>query len=661
LFGLSIAALAAITFFLHRAKAAPKVAAYAWAISAGTLAAGWVLMEEAGARRLTQIEHMVEGLAPTYARELEHLGHAKIGLDTPPDDPLYQSLIESQIRWLKANSAIADVYTFRLDERGRVRLVVDSETDYDHDGAYIGDRESRTEIGELYGETPAPLLALAFRGKSVFDSEPVTDRWGVWVSAYEPMFDSQGRVEAVLGVDFPADEWMREQRQARMSTMIAVALFEALVLTCAAVIAGLSAHLHQHRTAEAALWASHQELVEARKRAEAASEAKSQFLANMSHEVRTPMTAILGFAENLSDPDLTGEERHAAVETIRRNGQRLVEILNDILDLSRIEAGRLQFERLWCSPIEPARDVIDLLAPQAASKGIGLSLTLDDRLPASILSDPSRLRQILVNLVGNAVKFTHQGEVKLIVETVESGDGQSVEFRVTDTGIGMGPEQVSRVFEPFMQGDESTTRRYGGAGLGLAICRRLASMLGGDVTAESELGRGSTFRLRLPLGADRPRPCEATANGPVEAPPDEPVSAKPLAGLSLLLAEDGPDNQRLISFVLKRAGGDVTVVENGALAIEAVDKARSDGRAFDLVLMDMQMPVMDGYAAAGELRRKGFCGPIIALTAHAMAGDRQKCLEAGCDDYAVKPIDRAALVALIARRAAAGYAGALPA
>jgi signal transduction histidine kinase/ActR/RegA family two-component response regulator len=652
--------LLAITFYMRRARAARKVSVCAWALSLATLVAGWVLVDRAGELRLAQIERMVAGFAPTYARELEHLGHARIGVGTPATEPLYQSLIDAQIRWLKANAAIADVYTFRLDERGRVLLIVDSETDYNDNGRYEGDRESRTEIGELYDEVPDEMLAVAFGGKSVFDSEPITDRWGVWVSAYEPMLDSTGRVEAVLGVDFPAELWVRERRQARMSMMIAVAMFEVLVLTGAAVIAALSAHLQRHKQSEAALRASHAELVDARKRAEAANEAKSQFLANMSHEVRTPMTAILGFAENLSDPELTEADRQSAVETIRRNGRRLVEILNDILDLSRIEAGRLQFERLWRPPVEVARDVHELLLPQAAAKEIDLALSIGENLPATICTDPSRLRQILVNLVGNAIKFTHQGEVKLAVEVVAAGDERRVEFRVSDTGIGMTAEQVARVFDPFMQADASTTRRYGGAGLGLAISKRLASMLGGDLTGESELGRGSTFRLCLPISDGLAPPESAIPDRKTSPPAGLTASAKPLAGLALLLAEDGPDNQRLISYLLRRAGAEVTIVENGELAIGAVENATARGRTYDLILMDMQMPVLDGYAAVRELRQRGCKLPIVALTAHAMAGDQQKCLDAGCDDYAVKPIDRAALIDLIASRAAAGYAGSLP-
>jgi len=409
-------------------------------------------------------------------------------------------------------------------------------------------------------------------------------------------------------------------------------------------------------------------LKEAMERAELANRAKSDFLANMSHEIRTPMTAILGYAEQLLDPSLTEQERTEAVHILRRNGQHLLEIINDILDLSKIEADKLEPELVSCSPQQVVADVYALMRARAEEKGLRWEAEISGPFPELVRTDPTRLRQILINLVGNAIKFTHTGSVRLVASLVP-GSGQDggqagqpmLRFDVIDTGIGMSPEQVSGLFRPFTQADSSTTRQYGGTGLGLAISKRLAQALGGDLTVRSQRGKGSTFTLtiatgslegvRLVTGSSLMNLNQATA--PASEPPDEGLGERPLAGKNVLLAEDGPDNQRLIAFVLRKAGANVTVAENGQVAVEYVTRARVLGRPYDAVLMDMQMPVMDGYAATRRLRELGHTVPIIALTAHAMAGAREACLETGCDDFAAKPIDRRQLIATIQKHIAA--------
>jgi Amt family ammonium transporter len=399
-----------------------------------------------------------------------------------------------------------------------------------------------------------------------------------------------------------------------------------------------------------ALERANADLERARRKAERAAAAKTEFLANMSHEIRTPMTAILGFTDILlEDGAASAAERFEALRTIRRNGAYLLEILNDILDFSKIEANRLEIEQLPCSPRRITTDVAELLRPRADAKGVALRVALDDTVPEKLVSDPVRLRQILLNLIGNAVKFTPTGHVQITLRFDRLD--QTIEFDVEDTGIGIASDVLAQVFEPFRQGDSSMTRRFGGTGLGLAITKRLVERLGGAITATSVVGRGSTFRVRLPAQLID---SDATASDD----PDTPSTAGFRAALRelrshgrVLVVEDGPDNQRVIRHVLERAGYEVTIAENGLVGVELALAAAEEGTPFSVVLMDVQMPVLDGYGATRQLRDQGYTGPIIALTAHALPSERQRCLEAGCDAFATKPLERLELLETIARHA----------
>jgi len=382
------------------------------------------------------------------------------------------------------------------------------------------------------------------------------------------------------------------------------------------------------------------EMQRAMEAAEATSRSKSEFLANMSHEIRTPMTAILGYAELLLRQNLEETERLNCLTTIRRNGQHLLNVINDILDISKIEAGKMTVERIGCSPGQILADIGMLMRGRAWEKGLGFELQFAGPIPAMIQSDPTRLRQVLMNLVGNAIKFTQSGGIKMVA-SVDSKDTSDplLKVEVVDTGIGLTIEQRMRLLKPFTQADTSTTRKFGGTGLGLAISMKLSEMLGGGIAIKSTPGKGSAFTVSVKTG---PLFGVAMYRSPEEAP-DATPAAVPVENIKLkgrvLLAEDGVDNQDLISFHLRDAGLEVEVVPDGLQAYEAAVKSMRIGVPFDVILMDMQMPEMDGYTATRRLRNDGYVRPIVALTAHAMGGDKQKCIAAGCSDYVTKPIE----------------------
>ncbi len=407
------------------------------------------------------------------------------------------------------------------------------------------------------------------------------------------------------------------------------------------------------------------DLLEAKVAAEAASRAKSAFVANMSHEIRTPMTAILGYADLLSQSQQNVQQRNNCVQTIRRNGQHLLSIINDILDVSKIEAGKMTVETIACSPIQLVTDVASLMRIRAKDKQLNFDVRYVGAVPETITSDPTRVRQVLMNLVGNAIKFTESGGVKVIVSMVEQKPHQPARMRfdVVDTGMGLTLKQQEQLFKPFVQADESTTRKFGGTGLGLTISKKLAEMLGGDLTVRSVAGNGSTFSLTLQTGdLSRTRMIE-TPQIEAENTANQPDFWNDSLRLSgrVLVAEDGPDNQVLASFYLEHAGLEVSVAENGQLACEAALAAVADGKPFDMILMDMQMPEMDGYAATTFLREQKYTGPIVAFTAHAMGGDREKCIACGCDDFAVKPIDPDRFMATVRKYVKEGVADSIEA
>ncbi|UUO05232.1 PAS domain S-box protein [Blastopirellula sp. J2-11] len=387
------------------------------------------------------------------------------------------------------------------------------------------------------------------------------------------------------------------------------------------------------------------ELRRAKETAEAASAAKSEFLANMSHEIRTPLNGLLGFTDLLirgaaNDP----QKRDEYLQIIRTSGRNLLDVINDLLDLSKIEAGKLETESLPCDPQQIVAEVVSILRVKADEKGLRLECEWCGEVPPQVITDSVRLRQVLTNLIGNAIKFTQFGSVS--IEARWNAPRQQLVFAIRDTGIGIPEEKLDLIFDPFTQADATTTRRFGGTGLGLAICRRIARLLGGDVSVESKVGAGAKFTVTIAAprhqetlsGAGQLADQSAGGN---DSTPDGPLQ---FAGIRVLVAEDGPINCLLVENMLTPLGFELTFVENGQMALQVFDASQ-----FDVILMDMQMPVLDGYAASERLRATGCEVPIIAMTAHAMASDRRQCLDSGCSDYVSKPVMLEQLLTTIRR------------
>ena len=369
-----------------------------------------------------------------------------------------------------------------------------------------------------------------------------------------------------------------------------------------------------------------------------AVDAQREFLSNISHEMRTPLSAILGFTDLLQGHELSGDAANEALGAIRRNAEQLLALINDLLDLAKIEAGELTLNTSAFNPWDALRDSAALVRSKADAKGLSLLLQRGEGVPEMVTGDAPRVRQALSHVLGNAVACTERGSVQA---RVDAAAGRLV-FSIEDTGVGMSPAELLRLFKPFSQTDQSRSRRFGGAGLGLSITKRLVETMGGAIEVESQPQRGTTLTITLPLPA-------ASASAPRTAA----AAAARLDGLRIQAAEDGEDNQRLIRHVLERAGAAVRIANHGGEAVELALAAPQAEKPFDLILMDIEMPVLDGCAATRRLRAEGYTGPIIALTAHAMAGDRERCLRCGCDDYATKPIDRKELLARCAKWAGA--------
>jgi signal transduction histidine kinase/ActR/RegA family two-component response regulator len=376
-----------------------------------------------------------------------------------------------------------------------------------------------------------------------------------------------------------------------------------------------------------------------------ASQVKSQFLANMSHEIRTPLGIILGFTELLQDPSLSRFERENFLSRIRHSGQHLLSLLSEILDLTKIEAGHMDIEFTEISPADLLGEVVASLEPSATAKGLKLKVSIEQNLPRTLRSDQTKIRQILLNLISNAIKFCQNGSILVSAKSEGEGTDRKLKFVVEDCGPGIAPEYLGHLFEEFSQADISMTRTYGGSGLGLALSRKLARALGGDLILEKTGSQGSTFAVTLPWE-------EATKKSNlVSFKAKEQKENLSLSDRRVLLIDDSTDNLVLTKRILEKAGAIVETAMNG---IEGVAKALTGNH--DMILMDIQMPKMNGYDATAELRAKGYTKPIIALTAHAMKEDREKCLQSGCNDYLTKPVIAPTLIQTIEKTLSAASA-----
>ncbi|MDR2754802.1 MAG: response regulator [Planctomycetaceae bacterium] len=611
--------------------------------------------------------------------------HAPILPETSPTYPVYRNIRNLHARWCKNIPFVARVYTLRLrdDKADAVSWVVCCEADVNNNHRI----EKPEEIAKhpfQHSHEWLEIYRKGFDGNTVLADEVRSTQYGNFITAIAPLRDPEHPefVEAILGVDFRVDRWNQMIGQLRWASLQFLIVILSFYLLAVYLITVLYRNISQLTTAN-------QELIHAKKITDAAAKVRNDSMANMNHNIRTPMNVVVGFTDILmhrlqqSGLIQEWEESKGILEIIQKNSQDLLTIINDFLDFSQIEANLLQIESVPLSLKQLIDDIGQMEMPRISEKKLSFSIHYKN-VPELIMGDPIRLRQILINLVDNAFKFTSQGNIEIRCETSLSLDSDTstkvkskrhsypestiLKISIHDTGIGISPEQMEYLFKPFAA-DHSLTQEFGGTGLGLSITKRLAQLMDGDITVKSEPNIGSVFTLKLHVYLPSKQEftvtpekkhleksvtdlsfkphseaVRETVNNTEPENISEIQSDLPLKNLHILLVEDMKINQMVISAQLRNAGAKVEVADNGELGIQKIVRDMDNGLFFDIVLMDMQMPVKDGYEATAQLRSQGYHRPIIAVTAHALTGDREKTIAVGCDDYISKPVDRKILI-----------------
>jgi len=577
----------------------------------------------------------LRSITAVAARSINPALHAQVHTALDASSPAYQQTAEPMEGMVRSLPTLRSMYTFRARTDGSIDIVVNpTNTTAD---ALLGMRFGR----------PDPALLEAIRTGSITTSDTIySDARGSILSAYSPVRNAAGGIECFIGVDMDANDLTRQESRIH----IAVGLSIAFALVGSAALGWALYGWHgRSEQAERARNFERAQLLQSEALAQSTNQAKDDFIANVSHEIRTPLAAIIGYAELLREQRIdTGNPlADDAPNAIARNGAHLLGVVNDILDVSQVEAGALAIHATHMDLGATAREAADLLAIRADAKGIKLTVECEPGSTLPVVADPLRVRQILLNLIGNAIKFTDRGSVRVAI----TREGPWAVAAIHDSGPGMTPEQISRLFQRFSRVDRDYTSL--GTGIGLELSQRLARLMHGGIAVESTPGSGTTFRLSMMSAASDPLSeylqSHPSADGQGSTGSTDDIAALPLAGIDVLIAEDGVDNARLWRHHLEHAGAEVWQASNGREAIGLV-RAADMGvleRPFDIVLMDMEMPIMDGVEATQQLRAEGFRLPIVGLTAHSDVATRTKLLDAGCNDCATKPISRAGLTRLI--------------